>query len=151
MGDEDSRADLVEQGSIGIRIDLEIYRADGGCHLTEILVERLRVTAELYTLEVIRPNAHAEAVEPQSFVKGRRNGCGLRAPSGIATAGLVNKVNRESFAQEDILEAFPSVGRGFPRLTELPYSVSEYQRIFSGIHGLLIEHVGIVTVVGVSQ
>ena len=73
MGDEYGGTNLVEQGGIGIGIDLEIYRANGRCHLTEILVERLRVTAELHALEVIRPDAYAEAVEPQFFVKGRRN------------------------------------------------------------------------------
>lgn len=64
MGDKYGGANFVEQGGVGIGIDLEIYRADGRCHLTEILVKCLRVTAELHALEVIGPNAHAEAVEP---------------------------------------------------------------------------------------
>ena len=46
------------------------------------------------------------------------------------------------------METLPSVGRGLPRLTELAHSVSKYQWIFPGIHGLLIEHVGMVAMVG---
>ena len=63
----------------------------------------------------------------------------------------VNKIDTESFTQEDVLETFPSVGRGFPRLAKLPDAVGEYQRIFPGIHGLLIEHVGMVAVEGMPQ
>ena len=69
MGDEYGGTNLVEQGGVGIGIDLEIYRADGGCHLSEILVECFRGMAELYALEVIRPNAHAEAVNHSSSLK----------------------------------------------------------------------------------
>ena len=150
MSDKDGRTDFVEQGGIGVGIDLEIYCADGGCHLAEILVERLRVAAELHALEVIRPDAHAEAVEPQFFIEGRRKGYGLRASPGIAPSRLVNEIDTKPFTQEDVLEAFPSVWRSFPCLAELPHAVGEYQRIYPRVQRLLIEHVGVVAVVGVS-
>ena len=49
------------------------------------------------------------------------------------------------------MEAFPSVRRSLPSLAKLPDAVGEYQRIFPGIHGLLIEHVGVIAVEGMPQ
>lgn len=82
MCDQDSRAYTLKQCGIGVRIDLEVCRAERGCHLPEKLIQCLSVAAELHTLEVFRPNAYAEPVEPHFFVKRRGYGNSLRPASG---------------------------------------------------------------------
>ena len=59
----------IEQRGIGVGVEFEVYRSDGGCHLAEVLVECFFVTAELYAFEVVGPDAQAEAVEPFFFVE----------------------------------------------------------------------------------
>lgn len=90
MSDEHGRACLVEQGGVGIRIDIEVYRSDSRRHLPEILVQGFRVAAELHAFEIVGPDAYAEAVEPDFFVKCRGDGNSFRSSSGIAPPGLVN-------------------------------------------------------------
>ena len=152
MSDEHGRACLVEQGGVGIRIDIEVYRSDSRRHLPEILVQGfLRVAAELHAFEIVGPDAHAEAVEPDFFVKCRGDGNSFRSSSGIAPPRLVHQIDRIAFPQEDVLEALAAVGCRPPCLGELPHAMGENQRIFSCINRLLIEHVGMVAVVGAPQ
>ena len=58
--------------------------------MPKVLVKGFRVMAELHALEVVRPDAHSEAVEPRFFVEHWADSDGFRTPSGIAAPRLVN-------------------------------------------------------------
>lgn len=151
MGDEDSRTYPVEQCGIRLGVDIQIGRAESWRHLTEILVQSLLVAAELHALEIIGPDAHAETVEPRLLVEDGGNGRGCRAPPRVSPAGLVDEISLETAAQENILEPLAAVRRSFPCLGKLPHAVGEDKRVFPGIDGFLIEHVGVVAVIGAPQ
>ena len=151
MGNEYRRSYFVEQCGIGVGIDLEIDRTDIGGHLSEILVQRLPVAAELHALEIVGPNPHPETVEPYFFIESGGDGNGLCAASGIAPTRLIHEIGGESPAQEDVLKSFASVGSGLPRFGELSHAVGEYERIFPRIDRFLIEHIGVVAVISAPQ
>src|ERR1700751_738166 len=59
---------------------------------------------------------------------------------------LVDEVDREAAAQEDVLEPFAPVRRRLPSLGRLPVAVPEDEGKVSGVDRKLIENVGRVAV-----
>ena len=151
MRDEDSRPYLVEQSSVGIGIDFEIRGTDVRCHLAEILIERILVTAELYPFEIIRPHTETKTVEPHLLIENGRQGNRLRPPSGIASPGLIDKIGGESPTQKDILKSFAPVRRRLPGFGKLAYSVGKNEGIFPCVGRLLVKHVCMVTMISMSE
>jgi len=63
-----------------------------------------------------------------------------------ATPRLVDQVDREAAAQENVLEPLAPVRGGLPRPSGLPVAVPEDEWKFSGIDRHLIEDVSVVAV-----
>src|SRR6266496_5342852 len=144
MGNENRWPDLVKERGNCVRDHLRIEGARVGRHLPEVLVQGPRVARELHSREIVGPDTDAENVEPGLLIGRRRYRHWLGAAPRIATPRLVDDVNREAAAQEDVLEALPPVRRGFPRLRELSGTVPEHERKFAGLHRDLIEHIGVI-------
>jgi len=65
-----------------------------------------------------------------------------------AAPWLVDHVDPEAAAQEDVLEALASVRRGFPCLGELSEAMPHDERKFASVGRDLIEHISVITVKG---
>ena len=67
MCDEDARSDLVEQRRYCVRIYLHVIRRGVRRHLPEELIQRFRVTRELYAGVEVRISAEAEDAEAKTL------------------------------------------------------------------------------------
>ena len=145
MCNHNSRPYPVEQCSHGIRHYLNVERAGIRSHLPEVLVQRFRITRELYAFKKVGPVPHAEVAEPKLIVSCRRDGCFLRAAPGISTSRLVYQVNSKSSAQKNILKSFTSIRSAFPCFGELSGPMQEDQGQFVGVYRNLIKDVGMIS------
>jgi hypothetical protein len=122
-----------------------------GGHRAEVLIERLGAAVELDAVEVVRPEADTELVEPELLVR-RRLDRGLdRAAAGAPAARLIDDIGREVPAQENGLKALAAVRRGLPCLGELARAMPHDDRVFSGAHRNLVEGVGVVAMIGLAR
>ncbi|MNT80478.1 hypothetical protein D3C72_2199400 [compost metagenome] len=68
MGEEYGGPQPVEHGGDPIGNDVHVERPRVWRHRAEKLVERLGAPVELHAFEVVRPQPHAELVEPELLV-----------------------------------------------------------------------------------
>jgi hypothetical protein len=101
---------------------------------------------ELHALIEVGPSAKPKDAKPELLVGRSCNGDRLRAARRPASLGLVDQVDREAAAQEDVLESLTPVGGGLPCLAGLPVAVPEDERKVSSIYRDLIEDVRMIAV-----
>jgi len=146
MRDEDGGTDLLEQRCDGARVHLRVVGTRVRRHRAEVLVERVGISREPNTREVVGPDADAKHAEPHLVVGRRRN----RRRNGAASRGpatrLIEQVDREPSAQKDVLKPLASIHGRLPRLLRLACAVPEHERQRTRVHRDLIEHVRVIAV-----
>ena len=120
--DENSRPDLVEERSDRHRrFTCRIVRSYIRCHLPEVLIEASGSFENCTPGKKFGQMPTRKIPNHDLFI---RDVAGMvadySAASGMTTSRLVDQINRETAAQEYVLEPLASVGSGFPRLGELP-------------------------------
>ena len=114
MSNQDAAANLVHQGRQSIRHDLFVERTGIGRHLAHELFPCLWGRRELYAGERVWPYAYTEYLKLKSLIGHSAKRVRYGAFSSFAPLWLVGQIDAKSPPQEDVLEAFPSVGCRLP-------------------------------------
>ena len=115
---------------------------------TSILIERFGVLCELHAREVVWPQADPEHAEPQLLVGSRRDRALHHAAARVTAPRLIDDVDPEAAAQENVLVSLAAVRRGLPRFRELTRSVPKHQRRFPRVDRDLVERISVIAAEG---